>query len=318
MYRNILVPVDGSAFSREAVLHGLRIASQCGATLRLVRVSTSSLIVSSSEMIMLQGQVAKQARSAELAELYAIAAECRAHTTIPVTASLQHGPVVDALIGYAKRHGVDLIVMRSHARRGIARVWFGSTADGLIRRSGIPVLIVRPPSVATGIQNGPAFKRILVPLDGSALAEQALEPATALARTEGASVTLLRIVAPSLPKDANDLQSTIGPASAREVGEAREYLDSVASRDGRLGLIVNTRVIIAGDPARAILNTADAEETDLIAMATHGRGAIGRVTAGSVADEVMRESAVSTLVVHRMQSPVLETTPMAALAPALA
>src|SRR5687768_13081262 len=121
MYRNIMVPVDGSAFSREAVLQGLRIASKCGATLRLVRVETATVPLAVPQTVAIVNQDHLSERNAVLADLYSIAVECRAHSTVTVTASLEKGPVADALIGYAKRHSVDLIVIRSHARKGLAR-----------------------------------------------------------------------------------------------------------------------------------------------------------------------------------------------------
>src|SRR5687768_18566241 len=81
MYRNVMVPVDGSSFSREAVLQGLRIASQNGATLRLVRVASAPVLFSAPETMTLSSDAAKQLRASELASLYAMAAECRAHST---------------------------------------------------------------------------------------------------------------------------------------------------------------------------------------------------------------------------------------------
>ncbi|MGK2963160.1 MAG: universal stress protein [Gemmatimonadaceae bacterium] len=298
MYRNIMVPVDGSSFAREAVLHALRIASQSGATLHLVQVTVSPVFLGSHEGIALGASSLGELHSAELSNLYALAAECRAHSTLTVIASLERGPIVDALIGYARRHDVDLIVMRSHARRGLARVWFGSVADGLIRGSGIPVLVVRPPSVATALESGFHHQRILVPLDGSALAEQALGPAVSLARMDGATVTLLRIVAAWKHREPGELESSLGPAGANEVSEAQRYLESLLAGPGDRSIRVTRRVLISSDIASTILQIATDHEADVVALATRGRGAIRRATAGSVSDVVMRESTVSTLVIH--------------------
>jgi len=295
MYRNIMVPVDGSPFSREAVLHGLRLASQSGAVLRLVRVGTAASITGAPDSFAVENQRLREIHSAELAELYSIAAECRAHSTVNVTASLQYGPIADTLIGYAKRHNVDLIVMRSHARRGFARAWFGSVADALIRESGIPVLVVKAPSVATALEDGLAYKRILVPLDGSLLAEQSIESAVALARVNGASITLLKVITPS--RRGRALESALGPAPASEVARAQHYLNTCLG-DLERSLDITRKVVIADDVAGAILDTAESLEADLIAIATHGRGAIKRVAVGSVADRVVRESQVSTMVIH--------------------
>ncbi|HEX6574360.1 MAG TPA: universal stress protein [Gemmatimonadaceae bacterium] len=295
MLRNIMVPVDGSPFSREAVLHGLRLASQSGAILRLVRVGTSAAITGGVDGVALENDRLRQIHAQELGELYAIAAECRAHSTVKVTASLQYGPVADTLIGYAKRHNVELIIMRSHGRKGFARAWFGSVADALIRDSGIPVLVVKTPSVATALEDALACKRILIPLDGSLLAEQSIESAVALARVNGASITLLKVITPS--RRGRSLESALGPAPANEVARAQHYLNTCLG-DLERSLDITRKVVIADDVAGAILDTAESIEADLIAIATHGRGTIKRVAIGSVADRVVRESQVSTMVIH--------------------
>lgn len=297
MYRNIMVPVDGSPFSREAVLHGLRIASQSGATLRLVRVGTSSILGAGPDAFLSENQALRQIQAVELADLYSIAAECRAHSTVTVTAAIQNGPVVDALIGYARRQNVDLIVMRSHVRKGFARVWFGSVADALIRESGIPVLVVKAPSVATALESGFHYNRILVPLDGSLLAEQSLDAAVSLARIDGASITLLRVL-PSSGRLNGELESSIGPATAKEVSAAQHYLETCLASER--GISVLRRVMISDDVPGTILSTAEILEADLIAIATHGRGAISRARVGSVADVVVRKAPISTMVIHPM------------------
>lgn len=295
MFRNIMVPVDGSSFSREAVIQGLRLASLYGATLRLVKVATTPAFSTGPEAV--ASRQSDDHHAAELANLYAIAAECRAHSTINVTASLERGPVVDALCGYARRNAIDLIVMRSQARSGIARIWFGSVADGLIRESGVPVLVVRPPSIGTGLDKGFSYRRILVPLDGSVLAEQALPRAISIARFEGASLVLAFVVSPEREAANGAIVSAIGPASETDVSAAQSYLDSIVVQYAT-GLKVATRVVIAADIPTAIQRVANTEEIDLITMATRGQGMMARTIGGSVSDRVMRESVSSTLVVH--------------------
>jgi len=317
MFRNVMVPVDGSSFSREAVIQGLRLASLYGATLRLVKVASTPTTSTGPEAVALDSRASDSQHAAELANLYAIAAECRAHSTINVTASLERGPVVDALCGYARRNAVDLIVMRSQARRGIARIWFGSVADGLIRESGLPVLVVRPPSIGTGLEKGFSYRKILVPLDGSVLAEQALPRAVSLARFEGASIVLVFVVPPARDAANGTLVSAIGPASASEVSAAQRYLDSIASHRGA-GLKIATRVVIASDIPTAILRVADTEEVDLITMATRGQGMMARTLGGSVSDRVMRESVSSTLVVHPTARVVVESQRVWQVQPAIA
>ena len=298
MYRVIMVPVDGSVFSRQAVFQGLRLARKNGAQLRLVRVGSMPVVFGGPEMVQLENTAWKLERESILKQLYQLAAECRGSSGIDVTVSVEDGPVADALGSHALSHKVDLIVMASHARRGIARVWHGSIADRLIRATGLPVLVVRPPSLATEMTSGPCFKRIIIPLDGSALAERSLKPALALAELEEAEVTLLRVVPEEKNIPEGVIHSSIGPARANDVQDAQWYLASVRILLSQRRLTVRSKVLIAADVPSAILEYAESREADLIAIATHGRGGLARAMVGSVADRLVTGGMISVLAVH--------------------
>ena len=308
MYRVIMVPVDGSAFSREAVFQGLRLARNNDAQLRLVRVASAPASVTGWDTMAPETGVWTSERDALLADLYRLAAECRANSPVEVTATVEEGPIADALRGHALRHHVDLIVMATHARRGMARVWLGSVADRLIRETGLPVLTVRPPSLATELIDGACYRRIIVPLDGSPLAERSLAPAIALAEIEHAELTLLRIMPASKNIPAGELHATIGPARARDVDEAERYLAEVRVRFATRHVRMRSSVVVAEDVPRAIIGFAQANNGDLIAIATHGRGGIARAVLGSVADRVMSEGVLSVLVIH--PADVLQRAPL--------
>ena len=298
MYRVIMVPVDGSAFSREAVFQGLRLAQKNAAQLRLVRVCSMPMALGNPDTAVMETRAWKTERDSMLTQLYRLAAECRANAHADVVATLEDGPVADALRGHALRHSVDLIVMATHARRGMARIWLGSVADRLIRETGIPVLTVRPASLATELASGSCFKRILVALDGSALAETSLKPAIALAELEQAEITLLRVVPSENHIPDGELYATIGPARARDVDDAQSYLGGLTVMLAWHGVTIHTAVAIAADIPKAILGFAETHDADLIAIATHGRGGIARALIGSVADRVMTEGGISALVLH--------------------
>lgn len=298
MYRVIMVPVDGSAFSREAVFQGLRLARKNGAHLRLVRVASIPGLVGGPDRVSLENTARMSEREALLEQLYRLAAECMANSSVDVTATVEDGPIADALRGHALRHEVDLIVMATHARRGMARVWLGSVADTLIRETGIPVLIVRPPSLATELIDGSCYKRIIVPLDGSSLAERSLPAALALAELEHAELTLLRIVPVVKSIPPAELHTATGPAHASNIDEAERYLAGARIRLADRHVRVRSAVVAAEDIPRAITGFAQANDGDLIAIATHGRGGIARAVLGSVADRVMSEGVLSALVIH--------------------
>ena len=197
MYRMIMAPTDGSGFDREAIRVALRIAERSQAKVRLVRVHCTGAFFgmeSSPEAATVSVKVLEQERDRILNELYNLAAECRKTSGANIEVSLEDGPVPDALHAYAKRNKVDLIVMSSHGRGGIARLSLGSVTDSLIRRTTIPVLVVKPHPSYLDTQACVAFKRVIVPLDGSSVAERILPEVVALAEVEESELTLLRVV----------------------------------------------------------------------------------------------------------------------------
>ncbi len=131
-------------------------------------------------------------------------------------------------------------------------------------------------------------RNIVVPLDGSALAERALPPAEALARAAGARLLLVRVV-------TDDGGSVAGGS------DAREYLDGIARASHERGVEATTAVL-SGEAAAAIVDEARRQGADLIAMATHGRGGLGRWVYGSVAEAVLARATAPTLLVRAWQA----------------
>jgi nucleotide-binding universal stress UspA family protein len=299
MYANIMVPTDGSGFDREAILVALRVAERCHAKIRLVRVlgtgaylavtSTPEGIIASEETVRLEAEVA-------LRELYALAAECRTMSSAPISADLEQGPIADCLVGYARRNDIDLIVISSHGRRGIARLALGSVTDLLIRQMTIPVLIVKPRDSYLTPEAAKQFRNIVVPLDGSRLAEQILTRVVPLAKAEDADITLLHVLAPEKPIQVDEGEGA--PWWEKKVASARTYLMHRAARIRAQGVPVRVDVVIGEEVADAIADYARREKADLIAIATHGRSGLARMLRGSVADAVTKCATSSILVFH--------------------
>lgn len=301
MYKTLMVPTDCSGFDREAIRVALRIAERSEAKVRLVRVLTSGAYFGAGDTKTGVGAVinpVKRERDEALTELYALAAECRRTVDVDVTVALESGPVADALEGYAKRNDVDLIVISSHGRGGISRLSLGSVTDTLIRRTTIPVLVVKPTASYLNPQVRGSFKKIVVPLDGSPLAEQVIGPVMTLAVLEDAEVTLLNVLG---REGANQKQPELATKVAwweKDVAAAKAYLARVAERlrVGRIGVI--SEVVVGDDVAEEIAAYASRENADLIAIATHGRGGLARVLRGSVADALTRTATRCILVFH--------------------
>jgi nucleotide-binding universal stress UspA family protein len=141
--------------------------------------------------------------------------------------------------------------------------------------------------------------KILVPLDGSALAESAIPKAVELAReAPAASVMLLRAAeAPILTGDPIEAQIAA-------VREAEDYLDAVTARLKEDGLDDVTTSVWYGPPAPAIVEAAHVAKADLIVMSTHGRSGLGRLLMGSVAESVLRGTRVPILLLRPSGAPI--------------
>ena len=141
--------------------------------------------------------------------------------------------------------------------------------------------------------------KILVPLDGSPLAEEALPRATELAESSGAQLILLRAAyTHALP--AVDLAE----AQVKVVAEAEEYLAKVGERLAAAGLKDIERIVWYGPAAYAIIETARLHKIDLIVMTTHGRSGLGRLIMGSVAESVLRGTTTPILLLRAAEAPV--------------
>jgi len=298
MYKVIMVPTDGSGFDREAIRVALRMAEKSDAKVRLVRVLESDSFFGTTpeaEWTPTSAELGRSERASALSELYALGAECRNGFNADITVDLHGGPVADVLQGYARRHDVDLIVMSTHGRTGVSRLSLGSVTDSLIRHTSIPVLVVKTPESYLNPQLTHAFKRIVVPLDGSTLAEQVLPRVLALAKLENAEVSLLQVLIPHSYSQKEMFDPNL-PWWDKDVSLAQAYLFRIASRLRRNGLIVTTDIVIGENAADAIGDFASREKADLIAIATHGRGGLVRMLRGSVADAIMHSGRVSMLV----------------------
>jgi nucleotide-binding universal stress UspA family protein len=210
---------------------------------------------------------------------------------VPVTTAVVAGPVGDALLERVREHGDDLIVLTTHGRGPASRFFLGSVADELIRRSPVPVLLVRPSAPGPDLIPEPAFEKVLLALDGSPRAETILDPSLDLARLMEARCHLLRVVEAGAGSAAW-VEATL----RRKQDEATAYLAQMAEKVRGQGLAVQTQVVVAGRAVEGILEAAQALPGCLLALATHGRGGVRRLLLGSVADKVVRGASGPVLV----------------------
>lgn len=286
MFGSIVVPLDGSPLAEHALPLAAALARRAGSQVELVRAHVLYAL-QETHAGRLPYDPAEEAEWRRQEQLYldGTAGWLRPQAGVAVRTALIDGLVEDALLEHVRACKADLVVMTTHGRGGVGRLLLGSVADRLVREAPVPVLLTRPGEGALQLIPEPSLQRLLVPLDGSPLAEQALAPALELARLLEARCTLLRVV-------------ETGPAAEAVLDEhradAETYLRSAAQRLAGSVLPVRTRVVVARHAAEAI--AAEARASDLIVLATHGRGGIRRLLLGSVASKVIHESPVPVLV----------------------
>jgi len=301
MFKKLLVPLDRSLLAEQAIGQAAAIARVAHASIDVVLVHEPSPFAGFKD-----APWNAEERTYEDKYLEGIANEIATGAAVPATHCVMRGEPVEMIYTRACDIDADLIVMTSHGRTGLSRVWLGSVAHGVLRRSPVPVLMLRP---IEGKANRKAahrlFKHILVPLDGSSFSADIIPHATALARCSNARITLLRAVRP-VPAVVLDVDMSLGyppmvpdaELTAGLVDKANTEIADIARqiRDGGYD-DVGTEVVVADSAAHAIIDCALAHSVDAIAMSTHGRGA-SRLLMGSVADKVVRATALPMLLVR--------------------
>jgi nucleotide-binding universal stress UspA family protein len=302
MYRSLLVPLDGSAFAEHALPLALAIARRSGASVKLVRAHALLSLMYADGMSPFSFEAEAKMMEEERAYLDEVAKRLAAVSPLAVTSTFLEGSVIaETLQGHAATSGVDLVVMTTHGRGPLSRFWLGSVADEMLRRVTTPILLVRPQEKAVDLAAEPVLRHVLIPLDGSALAEQVLGPAAALGSPMQAEYTLLRVYGPEidLVLPAYAALGGFGPDTEQQLRlQAQEYVQQVAERLKGQGFKVQAQVVLGQHPASAILDTAQRLAVDLIALETHGRRGLPRLFLGSVADKVIRGASTPVLV-HR-------------------
>jgi nucleotide-binding universal stress UspA family protein len=308
MFRKLLVPLDRSALAEQAL----------GPAAAIARASHAEVDVVLVHQPLPFGGFGDAPRNAEQVTdenkyLEATAADLLSGASVRTTFEVLYGAPVEMICSRAQDVGADLVVMTSHGRTGLSRAWLGSVADGVVRRSDVPVLMLRPKTRKTARMAPRPFNHVLVPLDGSAMALEALASAGALARCSDARITLLRVVQPVPAVIVNSGLLFVHPLSipddvstARLVDEAKQELADVRRTLTDAGrATVESHVVVADRVARAILDFARGHSVDVIAMATHGRG-MSRLVVGSVADKVLRACGLPVL----LYRPIGRTEPI--------
>ncbi len=307
MLQRIVVPLDGSEFGDYALPFAGVVARRAGAAVDLLHVHLPHHRDPCMEAITpyrFEGvELADREYDQEWLEREEALLEDRAHrlsqeTGVPAYVHMRSGRVSTAVALEVSERCADLVVMATHGGHTPDGKRIPSIADQVIRHLERPVLLVRPGPGRQPPEREPEFGRILVALDGSSFSEQVMEPSLELARLFDARLLLVTVVSPSASVGIRSLG--LDPVGLQQrTEEAESYLTRVAESVGDELPEPDVGVVSSRDPARAILEYAEQEDADLVALATHGRGGLSRLLLGSTATEV----------VHRMERPVLVYRP---------
>jgi nucleotide-binding universal stress UspA family protein len=213
---------------------------------------------------------------------------------------VRRGPAAESILDYARLTDITQIVMATHGYSGIKRWTHGSVAERVLQAARAPLLLVRvgERDVASDWQQLARCRRILVPLDGSPVAEQILPSVVSVAQAMSGELILFQVpIAHVSGWMTGEWYLPIQGALDTAEEDAQAYLSTVAGRLKEQGLDVATATSV-GSVADCIVEYAEVNHVDLIAMCTHGRTGLARWALGSVADRVLRAGGKPILLVR--------------------
>ena len=312
----ILVPLDGSALAEHVLPHVRALAPVLGARVCLLKVVaaadydnmlTETLmgaygIIESPEALRERKRNAWEIMRQHAEGYLATQAVYLREAGLDVETEVNVGSPAKIIVDVAREQHATLIAMATHGYGGIKRWTLGSVTDQVVHTATTPVFVVQGAEPAP--QATPAIKRVLVPLDGSAFARQALPLAADLAAGANAELILLEAIAPAVETIAGfrPLGRPI-PQYAEMIEllhwHAQQDLGALAEQLGQSGLDAHTS-IVNGHAAEVIVDEAARSGVDLIVMATHGYSGLKRWALGSVAHKVLH-TATMPLVLVRAQ-----------------
>ncbi len=316
MFKRILVPLDGSPRSEEAlpVAAHLDRASQRSIILLQVVSSLIDYYGSMTDAPLLTEQFIEKSM-VETESYLAGLARSNGLEGIKIKTEITCGVPAHDILNLAQTQHADIIVMCSHGRTGFKRWALGSVTQQVVHHSSVPVLVLREGHTMLKPAQADAARSVsaLVPLDGSALAEAALVPAAnlvaALAAPAEGALHLTRVVK-LFPKSIEE--SRVSELNREALEQAKTYLASMQEHlPGTvqdLRLKVTWSAALDTDIADALIGTAEDERdregagdfsgSDLIAMSTHGRSGFERWMIGSVTERVLAATRLPMLIVR--------------------
>ncbi|HWP23868.1 MAG TPA: universal stress protein [Candidatus Binatia bacterium] len=301
MFNQVLVPLDGSVVAEQALPFASALARGLHLPVQLLSVVDLSETIAAAEPTRGVAETIEEATRKREAYLKEIA---RNLEDLPTSWVVERGSAVEGIIENAAKTPGALIAMATHGRSGVKRWLLGSVAEKVLRGSSNPLLLVRAAENRRGGEL--PLRCLIVPLDGSELAETILPIATHVASSLGIELVLAR--ACEIPATAyyrsEDFQGaeafipSYEEMLAAATEEARSYLENKLEELRRQGITRARSVMLHGSAAEEIIELGRSTEGSLIAICTHGRSGVMRWILGSVASKVLQGATHPLLVVR--------------------
>lgn len=299
MYQKILIPLDGSKTAERVLPYARTLAKKLKVPVELMAVidiAEMAMHVSPERARFLDTLVEEGVRSSQ-DYLKSIA---NSFTGLTVTCTVDKGRAGDAIIESAAKSKATLIAMSTHGRSGMSRWLLGSVTEKVLRGTSNPLLLIRAEEGSTA-EGDAMLKTVIVPLDGSDLAESVLPVVTGLAKTLNLEVVLLRAynIPASTYAGAEDYYAVNYEQIREEIKkEAQGYLDRKAEELKKQGVKAVSCVLPEGYAADEIIALGRKTPDNLVAMCTHGRSGVKRWVLGSVTEKVVRHTGDPIMIVR--------------------
>lgn len=298
MYTKILVPLDGSQLSEGVLPYARFFAKALKIPVELLQVIEPDVVsaFSDPEHGRYVDTVEAAMKSSSLDYLEPVAGSFPDPSDVHCSVAI--GNPAEMIIERGAAQTGALVAMATHGRSGIRRWLLGSIAEKVLRAATNHLLLVRPTDQkgTTGLAR---LEKVVVPLDGSPLAERVLAPVAVLSKKLDLEVILMRIQSLfQRAYAADEYVADMGRLTRQIQEEARSYLEQRVEQLQAEGLGRVSYLLLEGDAAGEIVDMARRTPANLVAMCTHGRSGVGRWVLGSVTERVVRHSGDPVLVVR--------------------
>ena len=298
MYKKILVPLDGSKISEGVLPYARALAAAANIPVQLLQVTELETPIPS---VVSQQDRAHNILTTERGRDGDYLKEIAASFPDPaaVSCSVRIGKPAEVIIEVAAMHLDTLIAMATHGRSGVRRWLLGSVAEKVLHGADNDILLIRATEEIETKEATAQLKRLVIPLDGSVLAEKVVSCAVELAEKLNLEVILLRVylmpgVAYPTGRYAPDWKLLDKETRQR----ASEYLRGQIRQVQNQGLDRVSFRVVEGSAAEKIIEVARENPESLIVMSTHGATGAGRWVLGSVTERVIRHADTAVLVVR--------------------